>query len=75
MLVWHDLLGLYDGKAARFVKRYADVSDVIRTALAEYADDVRARRFPEEQHTYGMPADELEIFEQGARSPEAESWL
>ncbi len=75
VLVWHDLLGLYDGKAARFVKRYADVSDVIRTALAEYADDVRARRFPEERHTYGMPEDELEIFEQGARSPEAESWL
>jgi 3-methyl-2-oxobutanoate hydroxymethyltransferase len=75
VLVWHDLLGLYTGRSARFVKRYADVGDVIRTALEAYADDVRARRFPEEQHTYGMPAEELEIFEQGTRAPEAETWL
>ncbi len=76
VLVWHDLLGLYDGRAARFVKRYADVADVIRTALEAYASDVRERRFPEEQHTYSMPADELEIFEQGARTKrDAEVWL
>jgi 3-methyl-2-oxobutanoate hydroxymethyltransferase len=75
VLVWHDLLGLYTGRSARFVKRYADVGDAIRTALGAYADDVRARRFPEEQHTYGMPAEELEIFEQGTRAPEAETWL
>jgi 3-methyl-2-oxobutanoate hydroxymethyltransferase len=65
VLVWHDLLGLYDGRAARFVKRYADVGDVIREALESYAADVRERRFPEEQHTYAMPNDELELFERG----------
>jgi 3-methyl-2-oxobutanoate hydroxymethyltransferase len=76
VLVWHDLLGLYDGRAARFVKRYADVADVIKSALEAYASDVRERRFPEEQHTYSMPADELEIFEQGARTAgDAEVWL
>jgi 3-methyl-2-oxobutanoate hydroxymethyltransferase len=63
VLVWHDLLGLYDGHAARFVKRYAEIGDSIRTALTEYAADVRERRFPEEQHTYAMPAEELAIFE------------
>ena len=57
------------------MKRYADVADVIRTALEAYAADVRARRFPEEQHTYAMPEDELEIFEQGARQRDEEAWL
>ena len=63
MLVCHDLLGLYAGRAPRFVKRYAEIGETIRTALAEYASDVRERRFPEEQHTYAMPDDELALFE------------
>ena len=63
VLVWHDLLGLYDGHAPRFVKRYADLATVIQAAVAAYVDDVRARRFPEDVHTYGMPADELAAFE------------
>jgi 3-methyl-2-oxobutanoate hydroxymethyltransferase len=66
VLVWHDLLGLYEGRAARFVKRYAEIGDTIRAALAAYADDVRARRFPEEQHTYSMPDEELALFEASA---------
>jgi 3-methyl-2-oxobutanoate hydroxymethyltransferase len=63
VLVWHDLLGLYEGRTARFVKRYADVGEMIRAALAQYAADVRERRFPEEQHTYAIPDDELALFE------------
>jgi len=62
VLVWHDLLGLYDGRSARFVKRYAEIGDAIRDALSAFAEDVRERRFPEEQHTYAMPADELALF-------------
>jgi 3-methyl-2-oxobutanoate hydroxymethyltransferase len=64
VLVWHDLLGLYEGGTARFVKRYAEVGEVIREALEAYVADVRERRFPEEQHTYAMPDDELALFEQ-----------
>jgi 3-methyl-2-oxobutanoate hydroxymethyltransferase len=63
VLVWHDLLGLYDGRAPRFVKRYADLTEEIRAALETFAAEVRERRFPEEQHTYSMPAEELEVFE------------
>jgi 3-methyl-2-oxobutanoate hydroxymethyltransferase len=66
VLVWHDLLGLYDGRAARFVKRYAEIGDTIREAIAAYADDVRERRFPDEQHTYVMPDEELALFEAAA---------
>jgi 3-methyl-2-oxobutanoate hydroxymethyltransferase len=62
VLVWHDLLGLYEGRAPRFVKRYADVGTEIRRALEAFADDVRTGRFPEEQHTYSMPDEELAAF-------------
>jgi 3-methyl-2-oxobutanoate hydroxymethyltransferase len=63
VLVWHDLLGLYDGRAPRFVKRYADLATEIRAALEAFAADVRERRFPEQQHTYSMPDEELRVFE------------
>jgi 3-methyl-2-oxobutanoate hydroxymethyltransferase len=63
VLVWHDLLGLYDGRAPRFVKRYADLAEQIRTALEAYAADVREGRFPEDVHTYAMPDEELSVFE------------
>ena len=71
VLVWHDLLGLYEGRTARFVKRYADVGEIIREALIAYAADVREHRFPEEQHTYSMPAEELALFEQSALGTDA----
>jgi 3-methyl-2-oxobutanoate hydroxymethyltransferase len=76
VLVWHDLLGLYEGRTARFVKQYADLSSTIRAALERYAADVREGRFPEEQHTYAMPEEELEVFEGAARASEdAETWV
>jgi 3-methyl-2-oxobutanoate hydroxymethyltransferase len=62
VLVWHDLLGLYEGRAPRFVKRYADIGTEIRKALETYADEVRTGRFPDDQHTYSMPEEELEAF-------------
>jgi 3-methyl-2-oxobutanoate hydroxymethyltransferase len=65
VLVYHDLLGLYEARAPRFVKRYAALADQIRAALEKYAEDVRAGRFPEEQHGYAMPDEELEAFGSG----------
>ena len=62
VLVWHDLLGLYDGTSPRFVKQYAQLAGAIQDAVEHYVADVRERRFPEEVHTYGMPAEELEAF-------------
>ena len=67
VLVWHDLLGLYAGKAPRFVKRYADLAGEARRAIEAYVDDVREGRCPEEQHTYAIPDEELAAFE--ARLP------
>jgi len=62
VLVWHDLLGLYDGTSPRFVKRYADLATAIRDAVSAYASDVRERRFPEDVHTYAIADEELEAF-------------
>jgi len=64
VLVWHDLLGVYAGRAPRFVKRYADVAQVIGDAVATYASEVRSGAFPDEKHTYAIPDDELALFEQ-----------
>src|SRR5919198_5707116 len=63
VLVWHDLLGLYQGRTPRFVKQYAHIGAEISRALGAYATDVRSGAFPEEQHTYAMPPDELAAFE------------
>jgi 3-methyl-2-oxobutanoate hydroxymethyltransferase len=63
VLVWHDLLGLYDGPAPRFVKRYAALAEEIGDALGSYIADVRAGAFPEEQHTYSISDAELDAFE------------
>ncbi len=62
VLVWHDLLGLFDGHTPRFVKQYASLGEEIVDALGRYAADVRSRSFPAEEHTYGIPDDELEAF-------------
>ena len=69
VLVWHDLLGLLPGPAARFVRQYADIGAAIGAALLAYADDVRAGRFPADEHTYGMPEAERELFERRPRVP------
>jgi 3-methyl-2-oxobutanoate hydroxymethyltransferase len=63
VLVWHDLLGLYEGRSPRFVKQYADLAAEIVRAVSTYVEDVRERRFPEERHTYAMPDEELALFE------------
>lgn len=60
VLVFHDLLGIYDGHTARFVKRYAELREPMIAAVAAYADDVRSRRYPEAQHGYPMPPAEAE---------------
>jgi 3-methyl-2-oxobutanoate hydroxymethyltransferase len=59
VLVFHDLLGIYDGHAARFVKRYANVRDEMIKGVTAYADEVRARRYPEPEHGYTMAPDEI----------------
>ena len=53
VLVTQDMLGLFDW-TPKFVRRYADLRAAIDTAVAEYAADVRARRFPGTAETYSL---------------------
>lgn len=53
VLVTQDMLGLFDW-TPKFVRRYADLRAAIDTAAAEYAADVRARRFPGTAETYSL---------------------
>jgi 3-methyl-2-oxobutanoate hydroxymethyltransferase len=52
VLVTEDLLGMFE-RTPRFVKRYADLAEIIGRAAAEYATDVRARTFPGADQLYG----------------------
>jgi len=63
VLVWHDLLGVYQGHAPRFVKQYAELAPIIREAVERYGAEVRSGAFPEEIHTYGISDQELALFE------------
>jgi len=68
VLVWHDMLGYYEGHAPRFVKRYAELGGAIADALGRFAEEVRSGAFPEQQHTYAMPQEELKAFEAATRA-------
>jgi 3-methyl-2-oxobutanoate hydroxymethyltransferase len=60
VLVFHDLLGIYAGHRARFVKQYANVREQMIEGVRAFAQDVRARHYPEPEHGYTMAPDELE---------------
>ncbi len=59
VLVFHDLLGIYDGHAARFVKRYGNVREQMVAGVVAYAEEVRGRAYPQPEHGYTMAPDEL----------------
>jgi len=63
VLVLHDLLGVYDGRQPKFVKRFAEVRAESLKGVRAYTEEVRARTFPnEDQHTYSIAQEELEEF-------------
>jgi 3-methyl-2-oxobutanoate hydroxymethyltransferase len=62
VLVFHDLLGIHQGRTPRFVRRYAEIREAMVDAVQAFAEDVRAHRFPDAEHIYGIDRDELEQF-------------
>lgn len=62
VLVFHDLVGLSDGFRSRFAKQFADVRTPMVDAVATYAAEVRSRRFPDADRSYGMAEEELNEF-------------
>jgi len=78
VLVFHDLVGLTEGRLPRFVERYADARPLLVDAVARYAAATRDRSFPTPAHNYRIAPAELDAVrarlarESGARVRERE---
>jgi 3-methyl-2-oxobutanoate hydroxymethyltransferase len=62
VLVLHDLLAIHDDFQPKFAKRFAEVKAEMLRGVRAYAEEVRTRRFPAAEHTYGIAPEELERF-------------
>lgn len=52
VLVMHDLLGLTHDFKPRFLRRYANLHDIITQAVGQYISDIKSQDFPNEQESY-----------------------
>jgi 3-methyl-2-oxobutanoate hydroxymethyltransferase len=62
VLVLHDLLTIHDDFKPKFAKRFAGVKAEMLRGVEAYAEEVRTRKFPGPEHTYGIAPEELERF-------------
>ena len=60
VLVYQDMLGYTAGRTPKFVKKYADVHDVMLNAFRQYKEDVEAQAFPSQEHTFAIDDEVLE---------------
>jgi 3-methyl-2-oxobutanoate hydroxymethyltransferase len=54
LLIISDLIGQFQAFTPKFVKKYANVAEVVTNAIRDYIDEVRSGAFPEEKHCYRM---------------------
>ncbi|AQS05362.1 3-methyl-2-oxobutanoate hydroxymethyltransferase [Clostridium beijerinckii] len=59
ILVYQDMLGMFNDFVPKFVKQYANVGTVMRDAISSYVEEVQAGAFPEEKHTFKIDENEL----------------
>lgn len=63
LLIYADMVGMYDNFTPKFVKKYANAGEILITAFRQYADEVRQGQFPDDQeHSYKMSDDEIQEF-------------
>ncbi|RME99687.1 MAG: 3-methyl-2-oxobutanoate hydroxymethyltransferase [Chloroflexi bacterium] len=67
VLVFHDVLGLFDKFIPKFVKQYAHLRQPMLDAFKAYIADVEAGTFPAEEHSFTIKEDELQLFLYGER--------
>ena len=59
VLVFHDLLGITEGRLPKFVKRYAETREAMVEGVRDYVAEVRAGEFPGPEHAYAVEPGEL----------------
>jgi 3-methyl-2-oxobutanoate hydroxymethyltransferase len=64
LLINGDMLGYFEAFTPKFVKKYANLAEVITGALKEYVDDVHQGRFPAPEHSYSVLKEEVQAFNQ-----------
>ena len=52
VLVIHDILGLCEKYSPKFVKKYADVSGMIKSGISDYISEVKSGAFPADEHSF-----------------------
>ncbi len=52
VLVWSDMLGLFEAFTPKFVKHYLDGATLVKEAVTQYHSDVQTQKFPADEHTY-----------------------
>jgi len=62
LLIVSDMIGQFQAFTPKFVKKYANISEVITNAMKEYVKDVKAVSFPGDEHCYHMLEGENEKF-------------
>ncbi|MDR0549172.1 MAG: 3-methyl-2-oxobutanoate hydroxymethyltransferase [Deltaproteobacteria bacterium] len=60
VLVYHDLLGLFEGFSPKFVRRYAEAGDLIKKAFSQFVAEVKAGQFPGPEHCFADPDEGVE---------------
>ncbi len=52
VLVYQDMLGMFSDLTPKFVKKYADIGDMMKQAFSAYINDVKSGKFPEDKHGF-----------------------
>ena len=60
ILVYHDMLGMFNDFIPKFVKQYANIGTIMREAIGSYVSEVQEGTFPEEKHTFKIDESELQ---------------
>ena len=60
VLVYQDMIGMFSGFTPKFVKKYANIGDMMKEAFEEYNKEVKNGSFPSQEHTFKISEDVIE---------------
>lgn len=60
VLVYQDMIGMFNGFTPKFVKKYANIGDMMKEAFQEYDKEVKNGSFPSQEHTFKISEDVIE---------------